>query len=328
MAIFRNPVSDLASQISQRGGLARSNMFAVTFTGPASINPNPYLVNALCESVTLPGRAISTIEHGTIRQATKRPYTFINDDVTLTFLVTNDFYMKNIFDKWMKHVVDDEKGVVYYKNQYVSDMTITVLDLRSKFIYKCTLQNAYPITMNAVELSNANENGLIRLSVTLTYDNYVTRSTYFSIKTALADLKAAIAIPNPFMPGLPFMPFGDISNQLATLAAVGEGEFAGELNDILGGVTDEIRNKINEGLVAISKPYEGSLGSVVDQISGEVRNIFGGNGLSGGFGEAVGAIGSAVSDFAGAAGDFASSAVQAGSTIIDRASSGIKSLFG
>src|SRR6056300_2046012 len=72
--IFTNPVDDLASQINQRGGLAKPNYFAVTFTGPAAVSPNQFLINALCESVTIPGRSIATTEHGTTRQATKRPY--------------------------------------------------------------------------------------------------------------------------------------------------------------------------------------------------------------------------------------------------------------
>lgn len=325
--IFSNPVDDLASRINQRGGLARSNFFAVTFFGPASINPNQYLLNALVESASIPGRSISTFEHGTTSQPVKYPYSFINDDVTLTFLVTNDFYMKNIFDKWMKHVVDDETGKIYYRKDYVSDMTITVLDLDADMIYKCTLQDAYPVTMNAIELSNTNENGLIRVSVTITYKNFVSKSTYFSLTTAFADILDAIQIPNPFIPGLPFNPFGDIGDQLQTMFKFAKGEVAGEYNAVMADVTDQIRKKINESFASIVKPYKGSVGSIVDQVSGKIKSLFAGgsntpnaSAVSEGFDFAK-SLSSATSDFVGGV-------KSAATTIVDRTSSGIKSLFG
>lgn len=320
--IFTNPVDDLASRINQRGGLARSNFFAVTFFGPASVNPNQYLLNALLESASIPGRSISTFEHGTTTQPIKYPYSFINDDVTLTFLVTNDFYMKNIFDKWMKHVVDDETGKIYYRKDYVSDVTITVLDLDADMIYKCTLQDAYPITMNAIELSNANENGLIRVSVTLTYKNFVSQSTYFSFATAFADILNAIQIPNPFMPGLPFNPFGDIGDQLQTMFKFAKGEIAGEYNSVMADVTDQIRKKINESFASIVKPYQGSVGSIVDQVSGKIKSLFGGGG------NATAASGDFAKSLSSTTSDFVGGVKSVATTIVDRTSSGIKSLFG
>jgi hypothetical protein len=325
--IFSNPVDDLASRINQRGGLARSNFFAITFFGPASVNPNQYLLNALVESASIPGRSISTFEHGSTSQPIKYPYSFINDDVVLTFLVTNDFYMKNIFDKWMKHVVDDETGKIYYRKEYVSDMTITVLDLKADMIYKCTLQDAYPITMNAIELSNTNENGLIRVQVTMTYKNFISKSTYFSLATSVADILDSISIPNPFIPGLPFNPFGDIGDQLQTMFKFAKGEVAGEYNSVMADITDQIRKKINSSFASIVKPYTGSIGSITDQVSGKIKSLFGagaapdvGAALSNGFDFAK-SLSSATTDFVGGV-------KSAATTVVDRTSSGIKSLFG
>ena len=304
--IFTNPIDDLASQINQRGGLAKPNYFAVTFTGPAAVSPNQFLINAFCESVSIPGRSITTTEHGTIRQATKRPYSFINDDVSFTFLVTNDFYMKNIFDKWMKHVINDETGAIYYKNQYVSDMTITVLDTKHDMIYKCQLKNAYPIGIQAIELSNAAQDQLIKVTVTMTYDNFTTNSTYFSLATTLADLKNALSFPNPLMPSVPFSPFGDLGDQAETVLAGLKSELAGELSGVLNSITDDIRNKISGNATSITTPYEGSLGSIVNQLTGKVSNIFG----------------SDLSKVAGASNTGSSQ------SIVSRASSAVKGLFG
>lgn len=304
--ILDNPISDLQAKISERGGLARSNLFGITFTGPASVNPDIYLVNAICESVSLPGRSISTNEHGTWKHATKHPYTFINDDVTMTFLVTNDFYIKRLMDNWMRSVINDENGVVYYKKQYASDIIITNLDLKGNMVYKTTLQGAFPIQINAIELSNASENELIRLSVTFTYENFKTNTTYFSLATSLAELINAISFPNPLMPSVPFSPFGDLGAQAETILAGLKGEIAGELSAVLQAITGDIRGKITANANSITVPYEGSLGSVVNQLSGKVTNIFGA-GLSGTMNEA---------------------SSSGGTSLVSRATSAVKSLFG
>lgn len=304
--IFDSPVQDLASRISERGGLARPNLFAVTFTGPSSINPDIFLVNAICESASLPGRAISTNEHTTTKHATKTPYTFINDDITLTFLVTNDFYIKNLFEKWMKSVINDEDGKVYYKSQYASDMTITILSLDGKTVHKVQLENAFPIAFTAMELSNASESQIMRFTVTMTYDNFKSNTTYFTLATSLAELKNAISFPNPFMPSVPFQPFGDLGDQAETILSGLKSELAGELSSVLNSITSQIRDKISRNAASITTPYEGSLGSVISQISGKVTNIFGAG------------LGSTVNE-AGA---------QGSQSVVSRVSSTVKGLFG
>jgi len=304
--IFDSPVQDLASRISERGGLARPNLFAVTFNGPASINPDMFLVNAICESASLPGRAISTNEHVTTKHSTKTPYTFINDDITLTFLVTNDFYIKNLFERWMKHVINDEDGKIYYKSQYASDMTITILSLDGKMVHKVQLEKAFPISFSAMELSNTSESQVMRFTVTMTYDNFKSNTTYFTLASSLAELKNALSFPNPLMPSLPFSPFGDLGDQAETLLAGLKSELAGEMSAVLNSLTSQIRDKILGNAASITTPYEGSLGSVISQISGKVTNIFG-TGLGGTVNEA---------------------ATQASQTVLSRASSTIKGLSG
>ena len=296
---YANPIDDLKTNIAKRGGLAHANFFAVTFPGPASISPNPFLINTICESVQLPGRTITTFEHGMTQQPTKRPYSFINSDVTLTFLITNDFYIKNLFDKWMRCVVNDSDAKVYYKDQYVSDMTISVLDREHDMIYKVNLEKAYPIDMSVVELSNTAENTILKLTVTMTYDNYTTQSTYFSLVTTLEMLKDAISFPNPLMPSIPFSPFGDLGAQKDALLQGLKAEFNSEMSAILNDITSQLRNKISTNTTSITTAFQGSLTNIKSQISGEIRNIFGGSSaggsLSGIVGKAQGEISTATS---------------------------------
>ena len=304
--IFDSPVQDLASRISERGGLARPNLFAITFNGPASVNPDMFLVNAICESASLPGRAISTNEHATTKHATKTPFTFINDDITITFLVTNDFYIKNLFEKWMKHVINDEDGKIYYKSQYASDMNITILSGDGKMVHKVSLEKAFPIAFTAMELSNASESQVMRFTVTMAYDNFKSNTTYFTLASSLAEFKNSLSFPNPLMPSIPFYPFGDLGDQAETLLASLKSELAGEMTTVLNSITTQIRDRIMGNATSITIPYEGALGSIISQIGGKVTNIFG-TGLGGTVNEA---------------------ASSAGQIVLSRGSSAVKSLFG
>ena len=116
-------IENLKSTIAKKGGLAPSNRFNVIFAPPAvsllnlnveniigsvisgnfnagNLLNDPRDISILCKSVTLPGRTLSTFEHDHDRQQNKYPYTFIDEDVTMTFHLTNDYYMRNTYQKY------------------------------------------------------------------------------------------------------------------------------------------------------------------------------------------------------------------------------------
>ena len=123
MSILGNSINDLKASISKHGGLAQTNRFAIYMQPPAasllnldlqgsiasaisgnfkfgSLINDPRDMSLLCESCTLPGRQITTIEYQSVRQSNKIPYGYFNEDVTFTYLLTQDYYIKKIFDKY------------------------------------------------------------------------------------------------------------------------------------------------------------------------------------------------------------------------------------
>ena len=186
-------IDTLKSTICKRGGVSKSNRFAIYMNLPLiSINPGAILSNLasgggfnpmslindtrdislLCESCSLPGRQITTAEHITRLKAIKKPYGYINDDVSFTFLLTGDYYLKEVMDSWQASIIDTEKGTVNYKDDYVSDVLIQQLDSNNIPNYTCTLKNAFTVSVSAVELSNANENAISRITVGMAYDEW------------------------------------------------------------------------------------------------------------------------------------------------------------
>jgi hypothetical protein len=184
-------IDKFKSVISKRGGLAPANRFAVYMALPLiSFDPqnliakvfnqgtaSPFIndprdISILCDSVTLPGRQISTTEVQTNLLAVKTPYTYINDDVTMSFHITNDHFMKKYFENWFNRMFDRSKMTMKYRSQYTTDIIIQQLDQRDVPVYTVTLKNAFPTSITSYELTNSGENQTQKLTITLSYEDW------------------------------------------------------------------------------------------------------------------------------------------------------------
>ena len=99
--------------VGKKQGLAKANRFLVVFTPPTQslLNLDPMAIvgrlandtfNAknlindprdiafLVEATQMPGRNINTLDYQAEKETIKMPNGFIDDDVTMTFLLTND----------------------------------------------------------------------------------------------------------------------------------------------------------------------------------------------------------------------------------------------
>ena len=215
-------IDNLKATISKKGGLASTNRFNVIFTPPAiggllknptkdnlvgflkgkaegalssalsgnfdprNLVPDPRDISLLCESTSLPGRALSTIDYEGSEQSIKIPYTYIDSDIEMTFLLTNDYYMKTMFDQWISSVFDTELYRTGYKSDYAVDIIIQQLNQKNIPIYGVKLQNAYPIAMNLISLDNTSDNGIQKLSVTFAYDKYIPEGPLSSTGSAIS----------------------------------------------------------------------------------------------------------------------------------------------
>ena len=184
-------IDKFKSVISKRGGLAPANRFAVYMALPLiSFDPqnliakvfnqgtaSPFIndprdVSILCDSVTLPGRQISTSDVQTNLLSVKTPYTYINDDVTMSFHITNDHFMKKFFENWFNRMFDRKKMTMKYRSQFTTDVIIQQLDQRDVPVYTVTLKNAFPTSITSYELTNSGENQTQKQTITLSYEDW------------------------------------------------------------------------------------------------------------------------------------------------------------
>ena len=219
-----NSIDNLKATISKKGGVAMQNRFqiffqpptansmksllnsdpkvlvgslaknAVTGGSPLNIIPDPRDISILCESVNLPGRQITTIDYQAEKQSIKIPYSAINEDVTMSFILTNDYYMKKLFDDWQSAVFDMNRYRAGYKKDFTTDIVIQQLNQENIPVYGVRLEGAFPVTVSSINLDNNSENTIQKLNVTLSYENYVPEDIVDTIKSTAGVIGATIGI--------------------------------------------------------------------------------------------------------------------------------------
>lgn len=167
-------IDDLKSTIGAHKGLAMQNRFQVLITPPGGVLEGSITedLSILCESCVLPGRTISTLDSQQVRQVIKIANGFTNDDLSFTFLLTQDYFIKKIFDRWLSQVIDFDDYRTKYQNEYSGDIEIHQLDKNHEPIYKIKIENAYPITVNSINLESTAENTISRVTVVMAFKNY------------------------------------------------------------------------------------------------------------------------------------------------------------
>lgn len=162
--------------LSRRGGLARTNRFEVLIPLPTRLATDRGRdLTLLCESALLPGKQITSTEWSVYGHAIKIPTNFIQEDVTCLFNVTNDFYVKRIFDRWQNSVINNETYLLNYDDEFKVDMRIRQLDENNQVVYEMVLLGAYPISVQPIMFDNNADQQTQKLSVTFTYNNYLQR---------------------------------------------------------------------------------------------------------------------------------------------------------
>ena len=184
-------IDQLKSVASKSRGFASANQFMVTLPSLGRYDTRD--LNILCTNVNMPGRQILTQERLIGIKGRKMPNGFASDDVSMTFHVMNDYMIKDYFEEWQESTISQANHEIAYPSSSCRDVRIAQLkkgmafdfpidkifginldiDIRTRdsVVYECKLLDAFPTTMNAIELNNELD-GLVQLNVQLSYRNW------------------------------------------------------------------------------------------------------------------------------------------------------------
>jgi len=133
-------------------------------------------LNIMADSVGIPGRQIFTEESVTSLKSKKRAYQFGVEDISISFLLTNDWTAWDFIYDWQKKIIVGIDNIntfnVGFHEEYSRDIVIEHLDSRNDVKKSFRIMNSHPTALDQIELSNASENEVIRVNATFAYDNW------------------------------------------------------------------------------------------------------------------------------------------------------------
>jgi len=128
-----------------------------------------------CEAAELPGRTLQTADVKIYGPTFKVPYNSQYGDTTLTFLCTNDFSERKLFDRWIDAIHPSDTNNMRFpkgaQSRYMTNIKIIQYDDFIKQIFAVELIDAFPIGVAPQSLSWS-EDGFHRLSVQFAYQRY------------------------------------------------------------------------------------------------------------------------------------------------------------
>lgn len=159
---------------------------------PNSVSSNPSISRYLalqCEAAELPGKSLITAEAKIYGPIFKVPYQTAYNDTTLTFLCTNDFYERKLFEKWTECIMPTDTNNLRYSKgsdtRYLTNIKIIQYDEFIKQIFIVELIDAFPIGIANQQLSWSDDN-VHRLAIQFSYQKYrvVYRGSYDLVQAA------------------------------------------------------------------------------------------------------------------------------------------------
>jgi len=165
--------------------LARVNRFEVFINPPAGMinknRSNAGAVSLYCEMASLPPVNISTKSFKIFGPTYQRPFgaEYGGEGISLTFHIDRDMQVKKFFDDWTATVVDPDTGLVNYQEDYISTINLRQLDEQENVTYELELYEAFPRSINLLELNNSAQNQTHRLNVLFAYRYWKDKSREF-----------------------------------------------------------------------------------------------------------------------------------------------------
>jgi|APCry1669189883_1035261.scaffolds.fasta_scaffold02625_4 hypothetical protein len=170
--------------------LAKPSRFDVHINAPLALAPYMGDVRRLvyrCDTAQLPGRTFATAEQKIgSNPVEKFPYLTTYNDMDLTFIVDDDMKQKTFFDRWLELINPTFNFNYQYKQNYATIITINQYDVTNTLSYSVDLFDAYPISMNQLDLDWSNE-GFHKLAVTFAYTRWQNNSVQNLVQNILQE---------------------------------------------------------------------------------------------------------------------------------------------
>lgn len=176
-------IEQFRSALAKHGGVDHSSKFDVVITPPQGLLGNSLVgdLSYIIDVASLPGIGIQTEEfqHNGYGITEKRPTNILFDTFAIAIHVDANLDVVDFFHKWIRLIngfgleaESSTRDKFAYPEEYWSTVTVTKYDISGKAVRKWELQQAFPITISAVEVSWETTNQVSKLPVTFSYHSW------------------------------------------------------------------------------------------------------------------------------------------------------------
>ena len=132
-----------------------------------------------CKKAELPGLSYNYEDMRFYGESFKLPYQPVYTDMTLTFLCGGDMLERAFFDAWMYSVMDPATRDFNYLTEYTVDIVVNQYDevgdsnSEDQITYKAKVFDAWPITVNQMDVSYDADNQVHEVAVAFAYRRWL-----------------------------------------------------------------------------------------------------------------------------------------------------------
>lgn len=170
-------VQNLLTTMDNHGGPAQPNRFFIQMVAPSQLS---FLNNKIidlsfqCHATELPGVVLNTNTYKTYGPGKQLPTIKIYNEITFSFICTNDFYEKAFFDGWIEYINPEYQN---WDFRYVDEVSVNInIGQLGPFddlpIFAVQLIKAFPIAIFPMALRWDKNNSYHNLDVTFAYSRY------------------------------------------------------------------------------------------------------------------------------------------------------------
>jgi hypothetical protein len=172
-----NNINDFIA--SFKTDVARPNRFEVMIPIPVKLMAYYGTAKNLtyrCESAELPSVTYETLEQKIYGPIEKYPHQKNYNESTFTFMVSDDMSEKIFFDAWMELMNPSSTYDFPYKMDYATEITVNQYDTSGNISYSISLDDAFPVSVNQLDLDWSSVDAYHKLSVVFAYKSWVNKA--------------------------------------------------------------------------------------------------------------------------------------------------------
>jgi hypothetical protein len=132
----------------------------------------------MCTNVSIPGRTLNTTPHIMYGLTTKMPFGVLYNDLSLTYLCSDDMYQRHIFDGWHAFIVDMDYHYWNFFDDYAGKIDIKKYTVDNVLKYHSTVEDCFPISVEEQALAYETETPL-KITVHFAYRRWTTEVGLF-----------------------------------------------------------------------------------------------------------------------------------------------------